>query len=116
MVASGTKAVMAVSGAVSTAILSAACCLGPLILAFLGLGGARTALAFEPYRLYFLGGTALLLGFGFYHTYWRQQPQCGEDEVCTMPRAHRFGRIMLWVATVVVIITAGFPDYSEYLF
>lgn len=107
---------MAVSGAVSTAVLSAACCLGPLVLAFLGLGGAGMALALEPYRLYFLGGTALLLAFGFYHTYWRQQAECGDDEICTMPRANRVGRIMLWVATVIVIATAAFPEYSIYLF
>ena len=116
MATSGTKAVMAVSGAVSTAILSAACCLGPLVLAFLGLGGAGMALALEPYRLYFLAGTAFLLGFGFYHMYWRQQAECGDDEACTMPRTNRIGRVMLWVATIVVIITAAFPEYSEYLF
>ena len=56
---------MALTGAVSTALLSAACCLGPLILALLGLGGAGMALALEPYRPLFLSGTVLLLGAGF---------------------------------------------------
>ena len=116
MATSGTKAVMAVSGAVSTAVLSAACCLGPWVLAILGLGGAGMALALEPYRLYFLGGTALLLAFGFYHTYGRQQPPCGDEEVCALPRTNRAGRIMLWGATVIVIAVATFPEYSIHLF
>ena len=107
---------MALTGAVSTALLSAACCLGPLILALLGLGGAGMALALEPYRPWFLSGTVLLLGAGFYYTYREPREECGEGQSCELPRANRLGRILLWAATIVVIVTATFPEYSIYLF
>ena len=116
MAETGTRAILVVSGAVSAALLSAACCLGPLVLAFLGLGGASMALALEPYRPWFLGATAIFLGFGFYYAYRRPRQDCGEGEACPMPRANYFGQIMLWVATVVVILAAAFPNYSIYLF
>ena len=107
---------MALTGAVSTALLSAACCLGPLVLALLGLGGAGMALALEPYRPLFLAGTTLSLGAGFYYTYRRPREDCGEDASCRLPRTNRMGRIMLWMATGVVILAATFPEYSIYLF
>ncbi len=116
MAGQGTKAAVALTGAVSGALLSAACCLGPLVLALLGLGGAGMALALEPYRPWFLTGTVLLLGAGFYHTYRQQGQECGEGQSCQLPRSHQLGRILLWIATIVVIATATFPEYSIYLF
>ena len=113
---SGTKAMLAAGGAVSTAVLSAACCIGPLVLTFLGLGGVSLALALEPYRPWFLVGTALLLGTGFYLSYWRPHRECGEGEECVMPRVSRFGRVALWIAALVVVVAATFPNYSIYLF
>ncbi|MFQ5720316.1 MAG: mercuric transporter MerT family protein [Acidobacteriota bacterium] len=111
-----TGAGAAITGAVSAALLSAACCLGPLVLAFLGIGGAGAALALAPYRPWFLAATVLFLGVGFYRMYRGNRTECGEGESCTMPRARRYGRVLLWVATVIVILVATFPEYSIYLF
>jgi len=116
MASQGTRTALVLTGAVSTALLSAACCLGPLILALLGLGGAGLALALEPYRPLFLAGTAVLLGTGFYYAYRRPQAACGEGEACRLPRSSQAGRILLWIATIVVILVATFPEYSIYLF
>jgi len=78
MAGQGTKTAVALTGAVSTALLSAACCLGPLVLALLGLGGAGMALALEPYRPWFLTGAVILLGAGFYFAYRRPREECGK--------------------------------------
>ncbi len=40
-------------GAVLSAFLASACCVGPLVFALLGLGGAGFLVKFEPYRPYF---------------------------------------------------------------
>jgi mercuric ion transport protein len=56
-------------GAVLGALGASACCLGPALLALVGLAGVGVAAAFEPYRPAFLGVSAVLLGLGFYLTY-----------------------------------------------
>jgi hypothetical protein len=32
-----------------------------------------------------------------------------------MPRANRFGRLMLWIAAIVVVLATAFPWYAQYL-
>ena len=103
-------------GAVAAAFAASACCLGPLILAVLGIGGAASAVALEAYRPYFLLLTAVLLAGAFYMTYRRPARACGPGESCERPGATRAGRVLLWVAAVVVILAATFPYYSLYLF
>jgi mercuric ion transport protein len=105
-----------VAGAVAAAFAASACCLGPLVLAVLGLGGAASALALAAYRPYFLALTAVLLAGAFYMTYRRPAKACGPGESCTMPGATRAGRVLLWVASAIVLLAAAFPYYSAYLF
>lgn len=104
------------AGAVAAAFAASACCLGPLILAVLGIGGAASAVALDAYRPYFLLLTAVLLAGAFYMTYRRPARACGPGESCERPRATRAGRVLLWVAAVVVSLAATFPYYSLYLF
>ena len=110
------KRSLTIGGAVVAACASAACCLGPLVLTILGIGGAASAVALTPYRPYLLGLTGVILGFGFYLTYRRPAADCGEGQACEMPRANRAGRVALWIATAVIVIIATFPEYSVFLF
>lgn len=107
---------LTIGSAVVAAFASAACCLGPLVLTILGIGGAASAVALKPYRPYLLGLTVLILGFGFYLAYRRPATDCGPGQACEMPRANRAGRIALWIATVVILIIVTFPEYSIFLF
>lgn len=102
------------AGAVVAALASSACCLGPLLFAALGLGGAGLLVELEPYRPYFAAITLALLGAGFYFTYRRPGPAPaaaagGPACDCAMPRANRLGRIMLWIATALVAAFLAFP-------
>lgn len=101
-------------GSVLSAFIASACCVGPLVFALLGLGGAGLLLKFEPYRPYFIAATVLLLGTGFYLTYRKPKaaaPEGAEGEACACPapRTSRTGRVMLWVATVLVAVFLAFP-------
>jgi mercuric ion transport protein len=90
------------------ALAASSCCLGPLFLAALGLGGAGATAAVAAYRPCLLALTAVLLGAGFYLTYRRSRvtvDACG----CERPRANRMGRIGLWTATGVVVLVAAAP-------
>jgi mercuric ion transport protein len=57
-------------GALS-ALLASLCCLGPLVLILLGVGGASSALAIGYRKPYFLLLGIGVLGFGFYRLHRR---------------------------------------------
>lgn len=100
-----------------SALLASLCCVGPLLFALTGLGGAGLLFELEPYRLYFIAVTALLLGAGFYFTY--RSPRAGDSEpgcACPAPTANRAGEVMLWVVTVLVAAFLSFPYLAPYLF
>ena len=106
-------------GSVMSAFLASVCCVGPLVFALLGLGGAGLLLKFEPYRAYFMVATFAMLGAGFYFTYRRRAPVgvgSGPDCACPAPRANRAGKVALWIATALVVGFLSFPLLAPYLF
>lgn len=80
------KTLLAAGGGVAAAVGSALCCAGPLVAVFLGLSGAGLAATFEPLRPYFLGGTAALLGLGFYVLHREEKNACEPGKACADPR------------------------------
>ena len=104
--------VWATGGAVVSAILSSACCWLPLLLIAFGASAAGVAGFFEAYRPYLLAAAALLLAGGFYLAYFRKE-RCEPGQACAVPnpRLIRFNKVMLWVASVVVLLFALFPNY-----
>jgi hypothetical protein len=48
-------------------------------------------------------------------TYRPERALCGPDGVCAMPRSNRIGKVMLWLAAVVVVLSTTVPWYAEYL-
>lgn len=111
---------VASAGSILSAFLATACCVGPLIFALLGLGGAGLLIRFEPYRPYFIVLTVALLGTGFFFTYRRPTLAAPASDgaacACPAPRTNRLGRIMLWVATVLVGAFLLFPYLVPILF
>lgn len=105
----------AAAGSVLSGILASACCIGPLVFALLGVSGAAFAQRFEPLRPYLLMLTYALLGGAFTLAYRPQPEACGPDGACERPRANRFGKAILWVAAVVVLLATTFPWYAPYL-
>ena len=71
------------TGAIGSAIAASVCCLGPLLLAVLGLGGGALFLKFAPYRPLFAVMTVLSLGGAFYLSY-RASPsdECEPGTAC----------------------------------
>ena len=103
--------------AVGTAIAASVCCIGPLVLALLGLGGGALLLKFEPLRPYFLAVTGLLLGGAFYVTYRRPPAeQCEPGSACANPASRKGQMAVLWIVAALVLLLGAFPYYSKYLF
>lgn len=116
------------ASSIVSAILASACCVGPLILALLGIGGGALLAKFEPYRPYFMVVTFALLGAGFYFAYRTPAGVIagaptvvagvagGDDCACPAPRSRRTGKVMLWVATVMVAAFLAFPYLAPAIF
>ena len=107
---------LTLTGAFVTGLAASACCLGPLVLAIVGIGGAASALALAPYRPYLLVLTAGFLGFAFYLAYRQPASACGPGNACELPKANKVGKMLLWLITLVDVLAATFPYYSRYLF
>ncbi len=99
-------------GAVLAALVASSCCIGPLILAALGIGGAGAFAVLGAYRPYILAVTALLLAAGFYLTYRKPATAAGDACGCEAPRpkAGKAGKIGLWIATALVVLFAAAPS------
>lgn len=104
------------AGSIAGGFLASVCCIVPVVFALLGLSGAALAHRFEPLRPYLLVLTYGLLAGAFYLTYRPAAAVCGTGEACEMRPASRAGKLALWVAAVVVVVTTAFPIYSVYLF
>jgi mercuric ion transport protein len=99
-------------GGILGALAASSCCIVPLVLFSLGIGGAwignLTALA--PYKPLFVAGAAGILGYGFYLFYWKPRRACAGDAACARPIPSRLVQTALWTATV--LVTAAFAfDY-----
>ena len=105
------------AGGILGALAASSCCIVPLILFSLGVGGAwignLTALA--PYQPFFVGGTAGLLGYGFYLVYWKPRRACAEDAACERPIPNRLVQLALWIATALVIAAFAFDSVAVLL-
>ncbi|MFV1984197.1 MAG: mercuric transporter MerT family protein [Thiohalomonadales bacterium] len=116
-----TKASKTTSGSMiaagAAAIGASICCIGPLVLLMLGIGGSwiSTLTALEPYRPIFIGITLVFLFLAFRKLYLVPR-QCAPENTCATPGTQRNQRIIFWVVTVVLIALLTFPYYGLMFF
>jgi len=87
-------------GAVISGFLASACCIGPLLMVFLGIGSAGALTALEPWRPIMMVLTFLFLGLGFYVTYRKPKVTAGAGSDCCSPNRRKLQKILLWIATL----------------
>ena len=111
---SGLGAMIAAAAATIGASL---CCIGPLVLLTLGIGGTwvSTLTELTPYRPFFIGITALFLFMAFRKLYLLPR-QCAPGDICAISSALRNQRIIFWVVTVILAATLAFPYYGIVFF
>ncbi len=89
------------------------CCVGPLVLLGLGVGGTWVGnlSAMEPYRPIFIGLTLLFLGFAFRKLY--QVPQvCAPGTPCADPRTIKRQRLTFWIVTCLLLGLLAVPSLA----
>ncbi|MBI2401388.1 MAG: mercury transporter MerT [Gemmatimonadetes bacterium] len=109
------KTLLAVLGAVGASVVSALCCVGPLVAVAVGVSGAGLAGTFEPLRPYFLGGTLIFLGLAHYGLQREERNACEPGRVCAEPRVRRRMKWILWAATVLAVLFGTFPYWSVWV-
>jgi mercuric ion transport protein len=89
---------LALAGSVMAGIGASACCVGPLLLLSLGIGGAWIGhlTALEPYRPIFIGLTVLFLFLAFRKLYLVTQ-NCAVENTCVPDRTRRAQRVFFWI-------------------
>jgi mercuric ion transport protein len=109
----GAAPTITTTGSLLAAFLASLCCVGPLVLTALGVGVGATGFlastagalkALLPYRPFFIGLTALLLGAGFYLTYRTPKSGCGSGATCAPTSGQRRSRLLLWVASGLALV------------
>ena len=102
------------AGAVS-AIGASTCCVLPLVLVSVGVGGAWVAQLRELERFYYVFVAIALgaFGYAFYRLYLRPAP-CAPDTACAAPQVRRRQRIAFWTMLVAAKALVLSPFYVPY--
>lgn len=92
------------------AIGASVCCVGPLVLLALGIGGSWVAslTAMEPYRPIFIGLTLLFLGLAFRKLYLVPQV-CTPGTSCADPRTLTRQRLVFWIVATLLLGLLAVP-------
>ena len=98
---------------VLTAIGASVCCVGPLVLLALGIGGTWVGnlTAMEPYRPILMGLTLLFLGLAFRQLYLVPQV-CGPDTPCADPCTLQRQRLTFWIVATLLFGLLAVPWFA----
>lgn len=105
-------------GAVTAAVGASVCCLGPLLLLALGIGGAwvESLTAMERYRAYWMAATLVFLGLAFFRVYRRpKQVGCTPGSACSSYGGRRY-KIILWIVTALALGLLALPHLISYAY
>ena len=92
-----------------SAALASVCCVGPLLLATLGLGGLGISAFIGEYHWYFIGGSTVVLTFAWVR-FLRERRRCATER-CEMVNG-RLTRVTLPLATLAVVGFMGLNVYT----
>jgi len=92
------------------AVFASACCVGPLVLVSVGVGGAWIGYLtmLEPYRWIFIAIAAVALAFAWRRIY-RPAAQCEPGQLCAVPRIRRAYKVVFWIVAAFVAAAAASP-------
>ena len=103
-------------GGVLGALAASSCCILPLALFSIGVGGAwiGTLTALAPYQPIFAALTLAVLGFGFWRVYGAR-PTCATGAACARPLPRGMVKVGLWFATVLTGAALAFLFVADAL-
>ncbi len=109
----GLSAKASLVAGVLAAIGASVCCVGPMMLLALGIGGTwiGNLTALGPYRPIFLGLTLVFLGLAFRKLYLAPQV-CAPEKWCADPLTVRWQRIFFWTVSILLLGLLAAPWFA----
>ncbi len=107
---------VATTGSILGALAMTSCCILPLVLVSLGVGGVWIAqlTALYAYKWITFSIASVFLAWGFWKAY-RPAGACEAGAACARPVNRRLMRGALWVAAFVTFIALIFPYITPYI-
>ena len=98
-----------IAGALA-AVGASVCCVGPLVLLALGIGGTwiGSLTAMEPFRPFFVILTLVFLGLAFRKLYLVPQV-CAPGTPCANPETRRRQLAIFWIVTALLVGLLSVP-------
>ena len=105
----GRQRLVAVGGILG-ALAASSCCIVPLILFSLGIGGAwiGNLAALEPYRPWFIGAALVAMVFAWRRIY-RPAQDCQPGDVCAVPQVRTTYKVVFWIVALLILTALAFP-------
>ena len=99
--------------ALMAAIGASLCCVAPLVLLSLGIGGAwvSTLTTMEPLRPFFILLSLLFIGLGYRQIYIIPN-RCAEKASCAIPNIAYRQRLMFWLSSAFILILLIFTQLA----
>jgi copper chaperone CopZ len=99
---------------IMTAIVASLCCITPVLALVAGTSGIASSFSWlEPFRIYLIGITALVLGFAWY---LKLRPRKSEEIQCACEADEKpsfwQSKSFLGLVTVAAVVMLAFPYYS----
>ncbi len=98
-----------------TAVAASLCCITPVLALISGAAGAASAFSWmEPFRLYLIAITVLVLGFAWYQ---KLKPRSADEIACDCEEDKKTSfwqsKIFLGIVTVFAVLMMAFPYYGS---
>ena len=100
-------------------IAASLCCIGPLVLVMLGIGGAWISKlsALEPYRPYFLAIALIFLFLAHRQIYKAPvAAACVPGSLCALPQTNRIYKWLLWLVAAFIGFSMVFPYFASFFY
>jgi mercuric ion transport protein len=99
------------------AVGASACCVGPLLLITLSIGGSwiSNLMLLEPYRPVLIGAALVFFGLAYRKLYTKRQT-CMPRTPCFDPLTIKRQRFVFWFLTTVMIFVLASPWLALFLF
>lgn len=106
-----------ITAGIVAALGASSCCVLPLVLVALGIGGAWVAQLRELERFFpvFIALALAAFGFAFYRLYMRPAA-CAPGDVCASPAVRKRQRVAFWITFVIAHALVLSPYYAQALF
>lgn len=106
------------AGGALAAIAASACCLGPLVLVSLGIGGAwiSNLTLLEPFRPVFIGVALMCMVLAYRKIYRAPAADaCAPGSLCALPQTNTRYRMLFWTVSLLVLVALAYPYFVTLL-